>query len=111
WDYEKSGGICVEHGVHFFDLVNWLLGMPKRGNGDKIPRGNGLIDRVLGTAYHDKGAVISYYHGFTKPDAFENTLFSFVCERSYANIEGWIPISLSIDAMVTAEIEKLLMAD
>jgi predicted dehydrogenase len=111
WDYEKSGGIWVEHGVHFFDLVNWLMGMPKRGNGDKIPRGNGLIDRVLGTAYHDNGAVISYYHSFTKPEAFEKTLFSFVFERAYANIEGWIPISLSIDAMVTAEIEKLLMAD
>lgn len=26
WDREKSGGIFVEHGVHFFDLYEWWLG-------------------------------------------------------------------------------------
>jgi len=112
WNYEKSGGIWVEHGVHFFDLVNWLKGMPRNAHGEKIPRGTaGLIDRVLGTAYHDNGAVISYYHGFTKPEAFENTHFSFVFERAYVNAEGWIPIKLTIDAMVTPEIEKFMMSD
>ncbi|NLZ52530.1 MAG: Gfo/Idh/MocA family oxidoreductase [Thermoanaerobacteraceae bacterium] len=112
WDYEKSGGIWVEHGVHFFDLANWLMGMPSRAHGEKIPRETlGLIDRVLGTAYHNNGTVISYYHGFTKPEAFEKTHFSLVLERAYANVEGWIPIKLSVDAMVTPEIQKFMMSD
>lgn len=112
WDYEKSGGIWVEHGVHFFDIANWLFGMPRKVHGEKIPRETlGLIDRVLGTAYHDNGVVISYYHSFTKPEAFEKTHFSFVFEKAYAKTEGWIPIKLTIDAMVNPEIEKFLMTD
>jgi len=112
WDYEKSGGIWVEHGVHFFDLVNWLIGLPISAHGEKVPRQNvKLIDRVLGTAFHKDGAIVSYYHGFTKPEAFENTSFTFVFERAYARVEGWIPVKLTIDAMVTPEIEKLMMGD
>jgi predicted dehydrogenase len=112
WDYEKSGGIWVEHGVHFFDLTNWLLGLPKKAYGEKIPRDyTGLIDRVLGTAYHNNNAVVSYYHGFTKPEAFENTHFSLIFERAYAKAEGWIPIKLTIDAMVNPEDEKYMMED
>jgi len=31
WDREVSGGIAVEHGVHFFDVAAWLLGsQPER---------------------------------------------------------------------------------
>jgi len=100
----------VEHGVHFFDLVNWLIGLPISAHGEKVPRQNvKLIDRVLGTAFHKDGAIVSYYHGFTKPEAFENTSFTFVFERAYARVEGWIPVKLTIDAMVTPEIEKLMM--
>ena len=112
WDYEKSGGIWIEHGVHFFDIVNWLMGKPKKAWGEKIPRESlGFVDRVLGTAYHENGAVISYYHGFTKPEAFENTRFFMIFERAYTELEGWIPVKLTIDAMVTPEIEKFLMGD
>lgn len=110
WDYKKSGGIWVEHGVHFFDLTNWLFGLPEKAHGEMIPRDNtGLIDRVVGTAYHSNNAVVSYYHGFTKPEAFENTHFSLIFERAYAQAEGWIPIKLTIDALVNPEIEKYMM--
>ncbi|HHV19780.1 MAG TPA: Gfo/Idh/MocA family oxidoreductase [Thermoanaerobacterales bacterium] len=112
WDYEKSGGIWLEHGVHFFDLANWLLGLPKGAYGKKIPRDNtGIIDRVLGTAYHDNNAVVSYYHGFTKPEAFENTSFSLIFERAYVKADGWIPIKLTVDAMINPEVEKYMMKD
>lgn len=111
WDYEKSGGIWVEHGV-FFDLTNWLLGFPQKCQGDKIPRDStGLVDRVLGTAYHNNNAVVSYYHGFTKPEEFENTYFSLIFERAYTKVKGWIPVKLVIDAMVDPEVEKYMMED
>ena len=110
WDYGKSGGIWVEHGVHFFDLTNWLLGFPEKAEGQKIPRDNSnLIDRVLGTAYHQNNVAVSYYHGFTKPEVFEHTYFSLVFEKAYANAIGWIPIALKIDAMVNQEVEKYMM--
>lgn len=112
WDYEKSGGIWVEHGVHFFDLVNWLIGPPLGAWGSKCGReGYNFVDRVTGVAFHPKGAVVSYYHGFTKPEAFENTIFSLIFERAYTKTEGWIPITLAVDAMVTPETDEFLTGD
>jgi len=112
WDYEKSGGIWVEHGVHFFDLVNWLIGPPLEASSSKCRReGYDLVDRVIGTTLHRDGAIVSYYHGFTKPEAFENTSFSLIFERAYTAAEGWIPITLTVDAMVTPEADGLLTKD
>lgn len=31
WDEARSGGILVEHGIHFFDLAAPLVGSPSRG--------------------------------------------------------------------------------
>jgi predicted dehydrogenase len=77
WDYGKSGGIWVEHGVHFFDLNELAVGFTRESLKDKRYQEIilGLIDRVLGTAYHQNNAVVSYYHGFTKPEAFREYLF------------------------------------
>ncbi|MDI3481224.1 MAG: hypothetical protein PWQ97_879 [Tepidanaerobacteraceae bacterium] len=109
WDYSKSGGIWVEHGVHFFDVVNWLIGPPIEVRSVNIKRsGESITDRVMGFALHDGGAVVTYYHGFTKPEAFERATFYFVFERAYAEIYGWIPVKLVIDSLVTPEVEEFM---
>ncbi|MCR4432233.1 MAG: Gfo/Idh/MocA family oxidoreductase [Tepidanaerobacteraceae bacterium] len=112
WDYKKSGGIWVEHGVHFFDLADWLLGLPTHARGSKYRReGCDFVDRVLGTAFHQNGAIVSYYHGFTKPEVFEKTSFSLVFERAYTKAEGWIPVTMVVDAMVTPMADGILIGD
>ena len=108
WDYEKSGGIWVEHGVHFFDLVNWLIGLPVKAKGEKFSRDIGIVDRVVGTALYENKVVVSYYHGFTKPEIFEETFFSMVFQRAYAKVEGWIPTTLVIDALVSPDTEEYI---
>ena len=41
WDRDKSGGIFVEHGVHFFDLfAGWLGAGPGRGGPGRGPAGD-----------------------------------------------------------------------
>lgn len=111
WDYEKSGGIWVEHGVHFFDLTNWLLGPACGASGEKIPRrGADIVDRVVGRAFHDD-AVVSYYHGFTKPEALERTYYSLVFERAYTKAKGWIPVELAVDAMTDPDTEEYMTGD
>lgn len=103
WDCSKSGGIWVEHGVHFFDVVNWLIGSPKTVKAINLKRkGENLIDKVFGIALHDK-TIVSYYHGFTKPEPFEKTIFYFIFERAYVKIYGWIPIKMCIDALITPD--------
>jgi predicted dehydrogenase len=112
WDYSKSGGIWVEHGVHFFDLVNWLIGPPREVKAINLKRkGENLTDRVLGFALHEDGAVVSFYHGFTKPEPFEKTTFYFTFERAYAEVCGWIPIKLVIDSMATTETEEFMKGE
>ncbi|TYP48719.1 Gfo/Idh/MocA family protein [Thermosediminibacter litoriperuensis] len=109
WDYSKSGGIWVEHGVHFFDLINWLIGPPREVRAVNIKRsGENLTDRVLGFALHEDDAVVTYYHGFTKPEPFEKTTFYFTFERAYAEVYGWIPVRLVIDALATPETEEFM---
>lgn len=109
WDYSKSGGIWVEHGVHFFDLINWFIGMPVKVRALNLKRdGFELTDRVVGLAMHDGGTIVSYYHGFTKPEEFEKTTFYFTFERSYVKVSGWIPTRLKIDALCGFETESFM---
>lgn len=109
WNIAKSGGIWIEHGVHFFDLANWLFGPGKKVCSNSFKRsGETLIDRVTGTALHDSGCIVSYYHGFTKPELFETTSFSLVWEQAYAYVSGWIPTDLTLDALITPEIETYI---
>jgi predicted dehydrogenase len=54
WDREKSGGIFVEHGVHFFDLVAYWLGQGTVVSAARSVRppagaeedGNGAVEQV-----------------------------------------------------------------
>ncbi|MGB9839821.1 Gfo/Idh/MocA family protein [Thermovenabulum sp.] len=109
WDYEKSGGIWVEHGVHFFDIVNWLFKMPVKVQAiNFVRKGEALIDRVYGFSLHEGNVVISYYHSFTKPEAFEKTSFHFIFDRAYAKVNGWIPEKLEIEALLNKEEEEFL---
>lgn len=48
WDVGRSGGIWVEHGVHFFDLACWLAGTPVSVAAIAIPRP--LLPPVLDSA-------------------------------------------------------------
>ncbi|MCG0275367.1 MAG: Gfo/Idh/MocA family oxidoreductase [Thermosediminibacteraceae bacterium] len=109
WDYSKSGGIWVEHGVHFFDLINWLIGPPREVKAVNVKRsGENLTDRVMGFALHEDDALVTYYHGFTKPEPFEKTTFYFTFERAYVEVYGWIPVRVVIDALTTSEAEEFM---
>lgn len=109
WDRDLSGGIFVEHGVHFFDLYrHWL------GAGEVIwahterREGAGQEDRVTCTVRHDSGATASHYHGFDQVLPMDRTDHRIVCELGDIRVDGWIPLSLVVDAIVDdAGAEKL----
>lgn len=109
WDYTRSGGIWVEHGVHFLDVAHWLFGPVDWVWAAGLERpGEGIVERVLGTALHKNGCAVSYYHGFTKPEPFEDTTFTLVWERAYATLHGWIPVRLTLDALITPAVQAYL---
>jgi len=104
WDKALSGGIFIEHGVHFFDLYSHWLG-PGRVLSAHAERreGTGQEDRVMCTLGYDSGAVASHYHGFDQMALMDRTDHRLVCEAGDIRADGWIPLSLSVDAAVDDE--------
>ncbi len=101
WDPEQSGGIWVEHGVHFFDLFAWWAdSLPDEITAFHATRPDGCTDRVWAQVRYPSGAVAHYYHGFTQPARFERTEMRLVCGRGYVVLNGWIPTRMSVDAIV-----------
>ena len=104
WDKDLSGGIFIEHGVHFFDLYSHWLGAGRVLSAHtELREGTSQEDRVMCTIAHDGGAIASHYHGFDQMALMDRTDHRLVCERGDICVDGWIPLSLTIDAAVDDE--------
>jgi predicted dehydrogenase len=102
WDAAKSGGIWVEHGVHFFDAFAWVAGAPGRVTGSQaFPRPDGAMDRVECLAHFGETAA-HFYHGFTHKGNTEQTSVRLAFERGYVTLREWVPTSIEIDSPVDA---------
>lgn len=99
WDTEKSGGILVEHGVHFFDAYGQIAGAAEEVWGS-APR----KEAVQVTVRYAGGAIGHYFHEFAWPQNVERTHGIMFFERGYVEIDGWIPESVrgKVDAPAEA---------
>ena len=97
WNKKISGGIFIEHGVHFFDLYNFWFGKSKIlwAHAEKRP-GSSQEDRVSCFLAHDSGVLSSHYHGFDQPKFLDRQLHRILCEKGEIIIKGWIPESITI---------------
>ena len=103
WDPVASGGIFVEHGVHFFDIVGAVVGVPARSvRGLTWTRldGTGKEDRVQALVTYANGVDASFYHAFNRPGALERQTAHFAFERGHVSLHGWIPTGLELNAVV-----------
>ncbi len=99
WDPAHSGGIFVEHGVHFFDAARELMGSgPLSVHGTAVRREGGPVDIVVATATHPGGAVATHTHSFTHAHRAERQLMRLDYGFAEARVTGWIPTH----AVVTA---------
>jgi predicted dehydrogenase len=109
WDKSVSGGIFIEHGVHFFDLYTHWLG-PGRVIFAHVEarEGTGQQDRETCTIRHDNGALARHYHGFDQMTLMDRTDHRLIFEQGDLRVDGWIPLRMTIDAAVDdAAVEKL----
>jgi predicted dehydrogenase len=90
WDPRRSGGILVEHGVHFFDAYSRITG-PVVDIWCEVPRREAIDVHVR---YAD-GTVGRYYHEFAFPRVVERTTGIVFLQQGYIEIDGWIPTRLS----------------
>ena len=99
WDRKVSGGIAVEHGVHFFDVAAWLLGsQPERVQALEAARPAGRGDTLLAAAGPPGGAPARSVHSFARPPRAESQWTTLDWgELASGRLYGWIPVELELD--------------
>lgn len=108
WDPGASGGIFVEHGVHFFDIIGAIAAAPAREvlgrvwtrPDGTVPKHPGKEDRVQALVTYENGVEASFYHAFNRPGALEQQMAHFAFERGHVTLHGWIPTALELTAVV-----------
>lgn len=94
WDESQSGGVLVEHGVHFFHLFAWLL--------DEMPEpvttlGHKPFEVWSIVHFPRQDAFGSFYHCFDRASVLERNFGGIAFEHGFATFEGWIPLSLRLE--------------
>lgn len=101
WNPELSGGIFIEHGVHFFDLHRWWFGPGQvAASGFEKRRPAGPTDRAWCSVRHQGGVLGHYYHAFDQPVRLDRADHRVVFERGELTILGWIPVELLVTGIV-----------
>ncbi|WP_163399746.1 Gfo/Idh/MocA family protein [Flavobacterium fluviatile] len=109
WDEKKSGGIFIEHGVHFFDIIKALSGQQyAEVFGTSHSRNESQRDRVSAMVLYNEGLIASYYHAFSGPGLFEQTTIHLAYDLARIEIEGWMPIKGNVKALVNEKTKEQL---
>jgi predicted dehydrogenase len=99
WDHEKSGGIFVEHGVHFFDMLTGWLGTGEVVAAQASRRSDGCEDQVQCTVRYGDGVHFNFYHGFHQPGRMDRQELRLVFEQGDILLQGWVPTTVRIHAV------------
>lgn len=136
WSRSVSGGIFVEHGVHFFDLVaSWLgsgrvvaatrsvrrpAGPPANGDGGawveeqavctcRYPSNHVL--ELPGEHRPEQGGILFHFeHGFHQPSLLDRQEMRLVFERGEVRLFDWVPTRGTLRALVDDEAAAALGA-
>ena len=110
WDRAKSGGIFVEHGVHFFDMFAGWLGPGRVVSAQRALRpGSNIEEQVNCTVRYRDGTLVNFYHGFTQPSRMDRQEFRLLFERGDVRLEEWVPVRAHIHAVADEEQTRILM--
>jgi predicted dehydrogenase len=110
WDLSISGGILIEHAVHFIDVVNSLTDQKHQFvTGFSHFRNEKQQDKVLASVLYDRGLIATHYHAFAYPGFFESTSIRLAFDLATIDIEGWIPLKGTITAMVNSRVKGALL--
>lgn len=110
WDEEKSGGIFIEHGVHFFDMFSGWLGTGELINSFEIKRTGvegKIIDRVQADVLYKDGPV-NFYHGFNQPKLLDRQELRLQFDRGDITLYEWVPVKIRLHGLLkTKQIDNL----
>ena len=110
WKPEISGGIFIEHGVHFFDLFRMWFGPGQvvAAQQSERPESGGIIDQVHCTLRYGSVLLANFYHGFHQSSRMEAQEARIVCERGTIRLFEWVPTRIEIDLLAShADLEAV----
>jgi len=101
WKEEKSGGVLVEHGGHFYDLFSWLL--------EDTPEpvatfGHDPYEDMSIVYFPQIDAYGEFYHCFDKPGLLEKNFGGIAFEKGYITFEGWLPLSFKLEKIEEGQV-------
>ena len=102
WKDRKSGGIFIEHGIHFFDMFSGWLEKGKIISALEIRRPNvkkKIYDRVQATVLY-KGGAVNFYHGFDQPKILDRQELRLQFEKGEITLYGWIPVKMQLHGLM-----------
>jgi predicted dehydrogenase len=120
WDRTKSGGIFIEHAVHFFDLFAGWLGdgevvaaqLSKRPGSAAEPSDR-IEDQVQATVRYGTpesgNQYVNFYHGFTQTGRLDRQEMRLVFERGDITLYEWVPTRLVLRCVADEATTKALM--
>src|SRR3954471_3544798 len=101
WDRSRSGGIFIEHGVHFFDLfAGWLGGGRIESAQVGVRPGTSIEEHVRCTARYGDSALVDFYHGFHQAGRMDRQELRLVFERGDVTLFDWVPTRARIHALL-----------
>lgn len=110
WDDARSGGIFIEHGVHFFDMFEGWLGKGKVASAQRLERQDhpGIWDIAQCEVIYEGNAPVHFFHEFNQPRTLDRQQMRLQFERGDITLEEWVPNRLVLHAACTrTESEQL----
>lgn len=112
WHPEHSGGILIEHAVHFIDLVHFLYPAKVIAvNGLKHDRNPQQEDQVMANVLYEGGLFATHYHSFARPGFFETTSIKLAFDLADIELHGWIPLSAEVKTLVNPTTKQILLSN
>jgi predicted dehydrogenase len=101
WDRAKSGGLFVEHGVHFFDLLAGWLRPGEVVAAQSVTRpGTDFEEQVHATVRYPGDVLVNFYHGFHQAGRMDRQELRLVFERGEVTLYDWVPSKIRLHAIV-----------
>jgi len=100
WDRGKSGGIFIEHGVHFFDMFAGWFGTGEVVAAQRTVRpGTTFEEQMHCTVRYGETVLVNFYHGFHQAERMDRQEMRLVFERGDVTLYEWVPTRVRIHAI------------
>ncbi len=102
WNRDLSGGIFVEHGVHFFDLLGgWIGGGEVVAAQRSIRPTTHVEEQVHATVRYGSTILFDFYHGFHQTGRMDRQELRLLFERGDVTLHEWLPRWGRVHAVVS----------